>query len=170
MVLKRILASSPRLDSCKMPFEGLPYSGIFEEFSVKFLVYYPLYPDFFVLLKRLWIIVPIRRYWTKAERSTMRTELHTRSMHSCPSGSGNFFVWLFSCLSSVELSIFKTNNLRIRKGLLPPEIHYVSISYAEASHRCARRHTKHFLCPYAACAVSMSRQCHIQISKPSKRG
>ena len=120
MVLKRILASSPRLDSCKMPFEGLPYSGIFEEFSVKFLVYYPLYPDFFVLLKRLWIIVPIRRYWTKAERSTMRTELHTRSMHSCPSGSGNFFVWLFSCLSSVELSIFKTNNLRIRKGLLPP--------------------------------------------------
>ena len=50
----------------------------------------------------------------------MKTKVHTQWMLSCPSGSGNFFGWLFSCLSQVVLSIIKTNNLYIRKGLLSP--------------------------------------------------
>ena len=85
-------------------------------------------------------------FWgNRTKRLTMRAELHTWNRLSCPSGSGNFFIWLFSCLSLMDLIIFNTRNLYIRKGLLsPPEIRYVSISYAEALHRCARRHTKHF--------------------------
>ena len=126
---------------------------------------------FFVFSRRIWVIAPSRRCRTKTERLTMRAELHTWDRLSCPSGSGNFFVWLFSCLSLVGLSIFKTNNLHIRRRFITPPspgFRYVSISYAEASHCFARRHTKHFLCSYAACAVYMSRQYHIQISNPSK--
>ena len=102
------------------------------------------------------------------KRLTMRAELHTWNRLSCPSGSGNFFIWLFSCLSSVVLSIIKTNNLHIRRRFITPpkKTDCISISYAKASHRCAGRHTKHFLCPYAACAISVP----LQTKKPQKHG
>ena len=87
----------------------------------------------------------------------MRAELHTWNRLSCPSGSGNFFIWLFSCLSSVVLSIIKTNNLHIRRRFItPPETDCISISYAKAhivvpggirSTFCARMPPVPFLCP-----------------------
>ena len=82
---------------------------------------------FFVFSRRIWVIAPSRRCRTKTERLTMRAELHTWDRLSCPSGSGNFFVWLFSCLSLVGLSIFKTNNLHIRRRFITPPITGISL-------------------------------------------
>lgn len=83
----------------------------------------------------------------------MKAEKHIQKMFPSLYGTGSLFMRLFPYI----LSMIKTDNLYFRGNLLPPHpngIDYKSIIYIKTSIYCVRRHSKHYPCPYAACAVS----------------